>query len=103
MTTAPAAYGVVLLDREPTDTTVFPLDSLTSCPRELIPMSDRDGNAYMGRLVYYSDRLFPVNDFIQTALTSGELPDREPIPYNSLVRIELARRPRAGKPIHFCR
>jgi hypothetical protein len=96
MTTA-----VIMADRDVSDTRLLIEHGLAEAPRDAIPMVDRDGNNYVGRLVFQAHTTTEVMDFVRTAYESGVLPDGSPVPAMSLLVLDLAKRPKGDAPIKF--
>jgi hypothetical protein len=94
------SYGILLADREPADNLTLPTD-LDEADAQNVPLTDRDGNRYTGRLVFHAHTWTEASNYIRQAYTSGSLPTGEAVPINGLVAVELKRHPRQPAPLKF--
>jgi hypothetical protein len=94
-------YAVIMADRDVQDVQPFLLSSCHEANQQQIPLTDRDGNAYVGRLVFHADTYTAVSHYVTEAHRSGQLPDGTPTPQHSLLIAELATRPWGDAPLKF--
>jgi hypothetical protein len=94
-------YAILMADRDVADNQPLLPADLFEAGAESVPLTDRDGNHYTGRLVHHCDTWTQVCGFLKRALETGQLPDGTPVPDRSLVAVELAKAPRRPAPLKF--
>lgn len=94
------SYAILMADREPTDNLMLPA-GLNESDAQSVPLADRDGNHYNGRLVFHAHTWTEACGYIRKAYDSGLLPTGEDVPVNGLVAVELERRPNQPAPLKF--
>lgn len=98
--TQAVVYAVILADLEPADPIVFLPDDITEAPRDNVPLADRDGNQYVGRMVQYGSYT-EASQCVRDAYQSGTLHDGTSVPSHGLVIVGLAMRPKSDATLKF--